>query len=45
MTPDRSGYVPDHGDIYATALYLADIDPKGHGRNSRPPLRFIKKRS
>ncbi len=35
--------LPNHGDIYATALYLSDIDPKGHGRNNRPPLRYIKK--
>ncbi|HZO87467.1 MAG TPA: hypothetical protein VFB38_03950 [Chthonomonadaceae bacterium] len=35
--------IPDHGDVYATALYLSDIEPKGHGRNTRPPLRYIKK--
>jgi hypothetical protein len=35
--------VPDHGDIYATALYLAGINPAGHGRNQRPPLRYIKR--
>lgn len=34
---------PNHGDVYSTALYLADIDPKGHGRNDRPPLKYIKK--
>jgi len=35
--------VPDHGDVYATALHLSDIDPKGKGRNERPPLTYIKK--
>jgi hypothetical protein len=35
--------VPNHGDVYATALHLSDIEPKGHGRNDRPPLRYIKK--
>src|SRR5207248_2662055 len=36
-------FIPNHGDVYATALYLSDIDPKGRGRNDRPPLKFIKK--
>lgn len=40
-SPDS--FIPNHGDIYATALYLSDIDPKGRGRNDRPPLKFIKK--
>jgi len=35
--------VPNHGDVYATALHLADIDPKGKGRNDRPPLTYMKK--
>ncbi len=39
---DKS-FVPNHGDVYATALYLCDIDPKGRGRNQRPPLKFMKK--
>ena len=39
---DRS-FVPGHGDVYATALHLADIDPTGRGRNRRQPLRFIKR--
>jgi hypothetical protein len=41
--PNPQGSIPDHGDVYSTALYLADIEPKGHGRNTRPPLRYIKK--
>jgi len=36
-------YIPDHGDVYATALYLSDINPEGKGRNTRPPLKFIKR--
>jgi hypothetical protein len=35
--------IPNHGDVYATALQLSEIDPKGRGRNERPPLPFIKK--
>jgi hypothetical protein len=41
--PSDRARIPDHGDVYATALSLCDIDPKGHGRNERPPLTFIKK--
>jgi hypothetical protein len=36
-------FIPNHGDVYSTALYLSGIDPKGKGRNNRPPLRFIAK--
>ena len=39
---DKSS-IPDHGDVYATALYLSDIDPKKRGRNERPPMTYIKK--
>jgi len=39
----RESFVPNHGDAYATALHLSDITPKGHGRNERPPMTFIKK--
>jgi hypothetical protein len=39
---DKS-FVPNHGDAYATALLLSDIDPKGRGKNQRPPMTFIKK--
>jgi hypothetical protein len=41
--PNPKAQVPDHGDVYATALYLEGINPKGHGRNERPPLTFIKR--
>jgi hypothetical protein len=42
-TPSPQSSIPNHGDVYATALYLADLDPKGRGRNDRPPLTCIKK--
>ena len=42
-TPSSQGVIPNHGDVYATALYLSDIDPKGKGRNDRAPLTYIKK--
>jgi hypothetical protein len=38
-------FIPNHGDVYATALLLAGVDPKGKGRNDRGPLGFIKKPS
>jgi hypothetical protein len=40
---DPKSSIPNHGDVYATALYLAGIDSKGKGRNERGPLTFIKK--
>ncbi|MDA1276193.1 MAG: hypothetical protein O2960_19435 [Verrucomicrobia bacterium] len=47
LLPDREkhpeSFIPNHGDIYATALYLSGVNPKGRGRNSRPPLKFIKR--
>jgi len=36
-------FIPNHGDAYATALHLSDIDPKGKGRNQRPAMQFIKR--
>lgn len=35
--------IPDHGDVYATALYLSGINPAGKGRNKRGPLRYMAK--
>jgi hypothetical protein len=40
---DPRSSVPDHGDVYATALHLSGIDPKGKGRNERPPLAYVRK--
>ena len=39
---DKSS-IPNHGSVYATALHLCDLNPKGRGRNDRPPLEFIRK--
>jgi hypothetical protein len=45
LLPDHKknprSFVPNHGDVYSTALLLSGIDPKGKGRNTRPPLKFI----
>lgn len=41
---DPRSAIPDHGSIYATALMLSGIDPRGKGRNERGPLRFVSKR-
>lgn len=38
-------FIPNHGDVYATALRLSGIDPNGKGRNERPPMDFILKHS
>ena len=38
-------FIPNHGDVYATALALSGIDPKGRGRNERPAMPFILKQS
>ncbi len=43
-TPNAQGSIPNHGDVYATALYLADIPKsKQTGRNDRAPLPYIKR--
>jgi hypothetical protein len=46
LLPDRQknpqSFIPNHGDVYSTALYLNGIAPKGRGRNDRPPLKFVK---
>jgi hypothetical protein len=42
-TQHPAAFVPNHGDIYATALKLSGIDPKGRGKNDRPALDFIVK--
>ncbi len=38
-------FIPNHGDVYATALALTGLDPKGRGRNERPAMEFILQRS
>jgi hypothetical protein len=43
-TPSEKASIPNHGDVYATALYLCDIPKKAQtGRNNRDPLTYIKK--
>ena len=48
MTKDATSAVTDAGNVYATALYLSGLDPAalkaaGKGKNSKPPLTYIKK--
>ena len=49
LLPDRKKHpksmIPNHGDVYSTALKLSGINPKGKGRNQRPPLQFIVRKS
>ena len=40
-TRHPEAFVPNHGDVYATALALSDINPAGRGKNQRPPMKFI----
>ncbi len=37
----KDSFIPNHGDVYATALALGGIDPKNKGRNERPPMKFV----
>ena len=41
-TKSPQSSIPNHGDIFATALYLSGLDPRGRGRNERGPLKFIR---
>lgn len=34
-------FLPNHGDVYSTALLLSGIEPKNRGRNERAALPFI----
>ena len=40
-TRHPEAFVPNHGDVYATALALSDINPAGRGKNQRPAMKFI----
>ena len=47
-TQSPNSVVSDCGHVYATALYLSGLDPdalrnQGKGKNTSPPLRFIKR--
>lgn len=39
----QTGFIPESGHVYSTALQLAGVDPAGKGRNIHPPLSFVKK--
>lgn len=39
----QTGFIPDAGHVYATALDVAGVDPAGKGRNTSPPLAFVKR--
>ncbi len=45
IRPEQSqhpeSFIPNHGDVYSTALLLSGIDPKGRGLNERPALPFV----
>ena len=45
LLPDREkspeSFIPNHGDVYATALALSGLNPKGRGRNERPEMQFV----
>jgi hypothetical protein len=43
FTKSATSYVSDAGHVYATALQLTGLDPTGKGKNTRPPMSFIKK--
>lgn len=36
-------FIPNHGDVYATALQLSGISPTDKGRNTRPAMQFIQR--
>ena len=43
MTKNPASYVSDAGNVYATALELTGLNPAGKGKNTKPPMSFIKK--
>jgi hypothetical protein len=43
QTKSPSSFLSDPGHVYATALALAGVDPAGKGRNTRPPMTFVKR--
>ncbi len=44
-TQSNQSFIPNHGDVYATALLLSGLNPIGKGRNDRPPLSFIARKA
>lgn len=43
--PSPRSFIPNHGDVYATALLLSGINPQGKGLNERPPMKFVVRNS
>jgi hypothetical protein len=43
QTQSPSSYVSNAGNVYATALLLAGVDPAGKGLNTRPAMAFVQK--
>ena len=45
LHPDQNrhpdSFIPNHGDVYSTALLLSGINPNKRGRNERSALPFI----
>lgn len=41
QTKHKDSYIPNHGDVYSTALKLSGISPAGKGRNERPAMDFV----
>jgi hypothetical protein len=41
---NMTGFIPNEGHVYSTALDLAGVSPTGKGRNVSPALSFIKRR-
>lgn len=37
----QTGFLPEAGHLYATALQLSGVDPTGKGRNEKPALSFV----
>jgi hypothetical protein len=45
QSKSNTSFLSDPGSVYATALFLAGVDPTGKGRNTRTPMRFLHKTS
>jgi hypothetical protein len=39
----ETGFLPEAGHVYSTALHLSGVDPTGVGLNTKPPLTFVKR--
>lgn len=41
MSKHPQSFIPNHGDVVATALALSGLDPRGKGKNQRPAMNFV----